>query len=137
VDDTDLAPGVRAFLTTYRQLGGDPDDWAPEYHFAAEVVGRGPGIRARLAAARLQDWRADLAHVPAKVLVEVDGGIWTGGRHVNGTGYTNDCVKLNAATALGWACYRLTTAMASDPDQVGAILAAVTSGDGREEVDNG
>jgi len=119
MDDTALAPGVRAFLTTYRCLGGDPDDWTPEYRFA-------PPRR----------WRADLAHVPAKVLVEVDGGIWTGGRHVNGTGYTNDCIKLNAATALGWRVWRLTTALAADPDQVAAILAA-TRGDGREEVDDG
>ncbi|MDO8672710.1 MAG: hypothetical protein Q7O66_14965, partial [Dehalococcoidia bacterium] len=27
------------------------------------------------------------------IAVEVHGGIWTGGRHVSGTGFTRDCEK--------------------------------------------
>lgn len=32
-----------------------------EYRFAAHVVGLGPGLRMRLAAANLRDWRFDFA----------------------------------------------------------------------------
>jgi hypothetical protein len=88
-------------------LGGDPDVWLREHRFA-------PPRR----------WRFDLAIPLRMVAVEIDGGTWTGGRHVRGDGYERDCRKLNAATALGWAVYRMTTAMAADPDEVQAIMAA-------------
>ena len=112
MDDSHLAPGVRAFLTLWRRLGGDPDDWTPEHRFA-------PPRR----------WRFDLAHRGGAVAVEVDGGTWTGGRHVRGAGYRRDAEKLNAAAALGWFVYRLTPDMASDPDQVAAIMAATAAVD--------
>ena len=71
---------------------------------------------------------ADCACHPG-VAVEVDGGTWTGGRHVRGAGYRRDAEKLNAAAALGWFVYRLTPDMASDPDQVAAIMAATAAVD--------
>lgn len=36
------------------------------------------------------------------VAVEVQGGIWTGGRHSRGSGLVKEYEKLNAAAALGW-----------------------------------
>jgi hypothetical protein len=49
-------------------------------------------------------WRFDLALFPssAKVAVEYQGGLWTGGRHVRGQGYMDDCEKVLAAAAQGW-----------------------------------
>lgn len=35
-------------------------------------------------------------------LVDIQGGIWSGGAHVRGKGYTNDCEKLNLASSRGW-----------------------------------
>lgn len=40
--------------------------------------------------------------------VEIDGGVWTGGRHVRGAGFVRDCDKLNEAAALGWRVLRFT-----------------------------
>ena len=57
-------------------------------------------------------WRFDFAFIGEKVAVEIEGGVWTGGRHVRGKGYTNDMEKLNRAAAMGWTVLRFT------PDQV-------------------
>ena len=38
--------------------------------------------------------------------MEIDGGTWSGGRHVRGDGYRRDCEKLNAATLAGWRVLR-------------------------------
>lgn len=125
--------GEAAFLFTWVALGGKPDAWVREYRWAAEYVGPGRGVRARLDAAGLQDWRADFAHLPSRVLVEIEGGGWTRGRHHRPEGYADDCRKYNAAQRLGYDVYRLTTEMASDPDEVGRIMAATRG----EEVDDG
>lgn len=54
-------------------------------------------------------WRFDYAFPEKKVAVEVDGGVWTGGRHINPAGYINDMEKLNNAAAMGWLVLRITT----------------------------
>lgn len=51
-------------------------------------------------------WRADFAIPSAKLLVEVDGGIWSGGRHTRGGGFIGDMEKLNAAACLGYRVLR-------------------------------
>ena len=53
-------------------------------------------------------WRFDFAWPELRVAVEVDGGVWTGGRHVRGKGFQNDADKINAAQALGWKVFRYT-----------------------------
>jgi hypothetical protein len=85
--------------------------WEPEYRFAALHVGLGPGLRERLATARLKNWRFDAAWTSDKVFVELQGGVWNAGRHVRGAGYSGDCEKLNAATMLGWRGLFFTTDM--------------------------
>lgn len=54
-------------------------------------------------------WRFDYAIPAKKVAVEVDGGVWTGGRHINPAGYINDMEKLNTAASMGWLVLRTTT----------------------------
>jgi very-short-patch-repair endonuclease len=51
-------------------------------------------------------WRADFADPVHKILVEIDGGAFTMGRHTRGAGYRADCEKLNAAAALGWRVFK-------------------------------
>jgi len=62
-------------------------------------------------------WRADFHLVGKKILVEVEGGIWTGGRHTRGKGYLGDLEKYNAATMMGFQVIRFST------DQVKSGLA--------------
>jgi very-short-patch-repair endonuclease len=43
-----------------------------------------------------------MARPDIKLAIEIDGGIWTGGRHSRGKGQIEDMAKGNAAIALGW-----------------------------------
>ena len=54
-------------------------------------------------------WRADYAIPAAKVLIELEGGLWSGGRHTRAGGYLADIEKYNAATMLGFCVLRLGT----------------------------
>lgn len=63
-------------------------------------------------------WRFDFAHVQSKTAVEVEGGVWSGGRHTRGSGYSADCEKYNQATHSGWAVFRLTGAMITAPELI-------------------
>lgn len=51
-------------------------------------------------------WRADFHLVGKKILVEVEGAIWSGGRHTRGKGYIGDMEKYNAATMMGFQVIR-------------------------------
>jgi len=53
-------------------------------------------------------WHADMAYPSAMLLIEVDGGAYTQGRHTRGKGFEEDCVKLSTAAALGYRVVRVT-----------------------------
>lgn len=55
-------------------------------------------------------WRADFWITGTKILVEVEGGIWSGGRHTRGKGYIGDMEKYNAAAMVGFTVLRFSTA---------------------------
>lgn len=40
-------------------------------------------------------FRADIYFAQAKVAVEVEGGVWTNGRHTRGSGFLRDAEKYN------------------------------------------
>ena len=54
-------------------------------------------------------WRFDFALPEWLIAIEVEGGVFTQGRHTRGTGFTNDLLKYNAAVTLGWVVLRYTT----------------------------
>lgn len=53
-------------------------------------------------------WRFDYALPEYKVAVEIDGGVWTQGRHTRPQGYINDLEKFNEAAAMGWLILKFT-----------------------------
>lgn len=61
-------------------------------------------------------WRSDYAFPKYKILIEIEGGVWTKGRHVRGKGYINDMEKYNNAQKLGFRVLRYT------PDQINECL---------------
>lgn len=65
-------------------------------------------------------WRFDFAILDRKIAIEIDGGTNSRKttRHTSGEGYRGDCVKLNEAARLGWACYRFTSDMVNDDSAV-------------------
>lgn len=66
--------------------------WTPEYRFHPE-----------------RKWRFDFAEEGLKIGLEVDGGLYSGGRHIRPKGYQGDMDKLNEATRLGWRVLRFST----------------------------
>lgn len=58
-------------------------------------------------------WRFDFAYPDIKLAIEVEGGIWLGGRHVHPIGFSKDCEKYNAAAKQGWRVFRLVPQMIS------------------------
>jgi hypothetical protein len=51
-------------------------------------------------------WRFDYAWPSILVALEVEGGVWSGGRHTRGSGFLRDMEKYNAAAGLGWRIVR-------------------------------
>lgn len=68
--------------------------------------------------ARPRRWRADFAFVQSKVLVEIEGGLWTRGRHVRPLGFENDARKSNAAVLLGWRVLRFSSSMVQSGEAI-------------------
>lgn len=54
-------------------------------------------------------WRFDYAWPHHKLALEVDGGVWTQGRHTRGAGVEKDCEKYCEAVVQGWRILRVTT----------------------------
>ena len=52
------------------------------------------------------------AWIEQRVALEVEGGVWTRGRHTRGSGYVKDLEKYSEAAAQGWRLVRVT------PDQL-------------------
>jgi len=60
----------------------------------------------------LRDWRADfIVATPGRryFLIEIEGGIWTQGRHTRGKGYADDLKKYRAAVSMGFPVLRFST----------------------------
>lgn len=53
-------------------------------------------------------WRFDYALPLYKIALEVEGGVWTQGRHVRPQGFLSDMQKYNTAALLGWRVFRTT-----------------------------
>jgi hypothetical protein len=60
-------------------------------------------------------WRLDFAILPAswgrrfhKIGIEIEGGVWTQGRHTRGKGFIADMEKYNYAALMGWKVLRFT-----------------------------
>ena len=81
------------FLMLWKAVDGSPLE--REYRFHAE-----------------RRWRADFAQLEARVLIEIEGGIWVNGRHNRAAGFNADLEKYLEAGLAGWRVFRL------GPDQI-------------------
>lgn len=76
-------------------------------------------------------WRADLAFPVARVIVEVEGGLFAGtkgaaiGRHNSSVGFLKDMEKYNAAAILGWRVIRVTPRQVTRGEAVTIVEDAV------------
>jgi very-short-patch-repair endonuclease len=74
-------------------------------------------------------WRFDYAYPVVKLAIEVEGGIYSYGRHTRGKGYTEDCRKYNAAILEGWKVIRFTQEMLRNEfdDCINIVKQAISS----------
>ncbi len=72
-----------------------------EHKFAEHITFEGKDGRVRQ-----RQWAFDYAWLEEKVALEIEGGIWTGGGHNRGKGFSKDILKYNTATKLGWRVVR-------------------------------
>lgn len=66
--------------------------------------------------------------VPPDLLIEVEGGIWNGGRHVRGGGFTSGCEKQALAVIAGFREIRVTADQVKDGEALAWIEKALDSG---------
>ena len=66
-------------------------------------------------------WRSDFAWINYRLLVEIEGGVWTQGRHTRGTGYQSDIEKYNTAQLEGWIVLRFTPSMVEDGSAISQV----------------
>lgn len=69
--------------------------------------------------------RADFAFPDARLLVEVQGGIYTRKAHGSVTGVLADIDRLNAATLAGWRLIRVTPDMVNSGEALQLIARAL------------
>ena len=93
-------PQLRAFI----RLGG----WAFAHGFDLPVQEFCPKL---VHDDKVRKWRFDIAWPEYKIAVEVEGGVYTSGRHTRGVGYEMDLRKYNAAALCGWLVFRATPQM--------------------------
>jgi hypothetical protein len=93
------------FEATWRLLGGP--ELEHEYQFCPD-----------------RKWRSD--YRVGNFLLELDGGVWSGGRHTRGGGYIEDCMKKNAAVLLGYRVICIPTGCAT-PAYLESLIKAIQS----------
>ena len=72
-------------------------------------------------------WRFDFCWPEKRVALEVDGGVWTRGRHTRGAGWLKDTEKLNEAACRGWRLLRTTPSDLCSPDTLRVLTLALAA----------
>lgn len=103
-----LSPGEEAFALHCRVSLHPVNQPVREYKFHPE-----------------RKWRFDFAFPAEKLAVEIEGGVFSGGRHGRGLGFINDCIKYNAAVKLGWRVLRYSTDMVISGDAMNDVMEAL------------
>lgn len=73
----------------------------------------------------IRKWRFDFAWVDCKIALEVEGGVWTNGRHTRGQGFLGDMEKYNHAALAGWFVLRTTPNKLHSPTTLNLIREAM------------
>jgi hypothetical protein len=70
-------------------------------------------------------WRFDFAWLDYRIALEVEGGIWVGGGHNRGKGFSKDVEKYNNANLLGWHVLRCVPKDICTTDTAKMVLAMI------------
>jgi very-short-patch-repair endonuclease len=69
-------------------------------------------------------WRFDFANPEKMIAVEVEGGVFSQGRHTRGKGFEDDCEKYNAAALMGWKVLRFSTGQVKSGMAINTVIKA-------------
>lgn len=98
----------------------------PEKVLAALLVREGiPAASTEYRFHATRKWRFDYAWPRYRVALEVEGGVWTGGRHSSGAGFVRDIEKYNHAAAMGWLVLRCQPRTLATGDTLAYLKAAL------------
>lgn len=76
-------------------------------------------------------WRFDYAIPEHKIALEIEGGVWTGGRHTSPKGFLNDVEKYNMATLMGWRVFRTVPLELNTNATLALLRNAISNGDNK------
>ena len=85
----------------------NPSTMESRFEMLWKNVALGPRLEREHRFCPTRKWRFDYAHVPTHLAFELEGGVWTRGRHLRPTGFIKDCEKYNEALLLGWRVFRI------------------------------
>lgn len=86
----------------------------------------GPPLRTEFYFYPERKWRSDYLVIDTPWLIELEGGIHNGGRHVRASGFVDDCFKYNMAAMLGYRLIRIATGM-DTPHYLSQIIATIAN----------
>jgi hypothetical protein len=70
-------------------------------------------------------WRFDYAMPDHNIALEVEGGVWSCGRHTRPQGFLGDVEKYNTATLMGWRVFRTTPSNLYRTDTLNLLKQAI------------
>jgi len=85
-----------------------PSKLEMELQCQVQLAGLGDQLETEFKLISGRRFRWDVAFPAHRLLVEIQGGIWSVGGHSTGTGITRDCEKNNLAVLAGYRCLMVT-----------------------------
>lgn len=74
---------------------------------------------------KVRRWRFDLAWPDRMLAVEVQGGVWSRGKHGRGSGVAKDYEKLNTAQIMGWKVLQFETSSVKSGEAAELIMKVI------------
>ena len=112
------APKAKPKAKAKRQSSGSKGEEA----LAAQLRAAGVEFAREQTLIPKRRFRFDFLIIGSDLVVEVEGGTWSGGRHTSGVGFRSDCYKYNLALELGYRVLRYTTDMVTKGEAIAQIL---------------
>lgn len=73
----------------------------------------------------IRKWRFDLSWPERLIAVEVQGGVWSQGKHGRGSGVAKDYEKLNTAQIMGWKVLQFETSSVNSGEAAELIMKVI------------
>ncbi len=124
------APKAKAKAKAKKQSAGSKGEEA----LAAQLLAAGVEFAREQTLIPKRRFRFDFVITGSDLVIEVEGGTWSGGRHTSGVGFRSDCYKYNLALELGYRVLRYTTDMVTKGEAIAQILDILGAESAAEEL---